>query len=133
MDFSQVNLPSNKKFGFFFSIIFLIFCIYFFYLSKNYLAGIFLFLTILIFLITFFNPNLLSIFNRLWMTIGIKLGNIINPIILFLIYFSLFASYGIIMKILKRDELRIKLNKKLSSFWRVRKETKNFTNFNNQF
>ena len=133
MDFDQVNLPTNKKFGYSFSLIFLIFCSYFFYLSKNYLASIFLFLTILIFLITIFNPNLLSIFNRLWMTIGIKLGNIINPIILFLIYFSLFAPFGIIMKIFKRDELNIKLNKKVSSFWRVRKEIKNLTNFNNQF
>lgn len=67
------------------------------------------------------------------MKIGIKLGNIINPIILFLIFFGLLAPYGIIMKIFRRDELVLKVNKKNNTFWKMRLNDKIVTNFRNQF
>ena len=133
MKYPYPKLPSNKKFGNFFGFVFFIISFYFFYSTKNYVAIFFLILSIIILIIAKVKPNKLFYFNQLWMKIGIKLGNIINPIILFLIFFGLFAPYGIIMKIFRRDELVLKLNKKNNTFWKMRLNDKIVTNFRNQF
>ena len=119
MKFSDIKLPSNRKFGFFFSVIFTIISIYLFFYDNYNTAYIFLVISIIFFLITILKADLLLPFNKLWMSFGFILGLIVNPVVLGIIYFLVFTPTGLIMRLFKRDELRIKL-KKRNSYWKLR-------------
>ena len=127
-----MKLPTNKKFGYFFCSTFFILGGYFFY--NNYLntAYIFLFLTLSFFLITFLKADLLLPLNKIWMKFGYFIGGIVSPIILGIIFFGLFTPYSIIMKIMKRDALRLK-KKTSKSYWIIRSQSKKQTDFKQQF
>jgi hypothetical protein len=66
------------------------------------------------------------------MRFGLLLGMIIGPIVLGIIFFGLFTPYGVVMRILGRDELRLKLVKTKSN-WILRSTTSSQTNFKQQF
>ena len=121
MKFSEIKLPSNRKFGFFFTIIFLIISAYFFF-NESYKSGyFFLLISIIFFIITILKAELLLPLNKLWMRFGFTLGLIINPIVLGIIFFLIFTPIGLIMRLFKRDELRLKI-KKRDSHWKLRTE-----------
>ena len=119
MKFSDIKLPSNRKFGFFFTVIFTIVSIYLFFYNNYSTAYIFSVISIIFFLITILKADLLLPFNKLWMRFGFILGLIVNPVVLGIIYFLVFTPTGLIMRLFKRDELRIKL-KKRNSYWKLR-------------
>jgi len=130
---NNIELPSNFSFGLFFSLIFLCFCIFFFYSKSNFLFYSFGLLSIILFIITIINAKLLMPLNRLWMNLGLFLGRIISPIVLGLIFFTLFTPLGLITRIFGRDELRLKLVQK-RSHWSECNENKNKReSFKNQF
>jgi len=109
---NQISLPSNKKFGFFFSFIFFILALYFFLEIKLTYSYFFAALCIFFILISFFKSNILLPLNKLWMRFGLLLSLIISPIILGIIYFIIFTPIGIFMKLFGRDELFLKNKKK---------------------
>jgi len=115
-------LPSNKKFGYFFSLVFLIlgfvFHSYFFIISFIFI------------LLVLLKPDYLRVFNELWFSLGLLLSKIFNPIIMGIIFYGLFTPIGLIMRLLGRDELGLKKNKQ-STYWKQKK----FSNdsFNNQY
>ena len=121
MKFKLTDLPSNRKFGFFFSGIFALLGVggYFFLKLNSTLVVLFILLFGITFLISFLKPDLLLPFNKLWMTIGLLIGKIISPIILGIIFFLLITPIAIIMRVLGRDELRLKPVKR-ASHWRNR-------------
>ena len=126
------KLPSNKKFGYFFSVIFLIASTYFFY-SKNQFLGYFLIILALLFIIAaFVNAKFLTPLNKLWMGFGLLLGKIISPIVLGILFFGLFTSYAIIMRLIGRDQLHLKI-KNIKSHWIIRSSSNGKTNFKEQF
>ena len=126
-------LPSNKKFGLFFSIVFLLIGIYYYFLSVIILAILFLSLALFFLILTITRPKLLLPLNKLWMRLGLILGSIISPIMLGIIFFGLFTPIAILMRLFSRDELRLKL-KPQSSFWRIRDTSKQVVeSFKNQF
>ena len=129
-----MQLPSNRKFGFFFTFVFFIFSLYFYYNSfSNFYYLITISLSILTLIITLLNSNLLLPFNKGWMSIGYILGIVISPIILSIMYFILITPFGLIRQIFGKDELVLK-NKKLNSYWQDReKNDKINKSFKNQF
>ena len=113
------ELPSNRKFGFFFSFLFLCISIYLIYKSSN-LLSIFTFIIFSVFILaTLFIPNSLKPLNIAWFRIGFILGKIVSPIVLGFIFFILISPLAIILKISGRDELRIKMNVRKSE-WKKR-------------
>jgi len=132
MKFDQIKLPSNKKFGFFFSFVFLIISIYFFY-SINYIVGnLFLIIGLFFLIVTLLNAKLLLPLNKLWMRFGVLLGMIVSPIILGIIFFGLFTPYSLVMKAMGRDALSLnKKNKK--SYWIMKSLENSKINFKQQF
>lgn len=132
MKFSDAKLPSNKKFGYFFSFVFFIIALYLFYLKNQNIGYILTTFAILLISVTFIRASLLHPFNKLWMRIGILLGNLISPIILGIIFFGMFTPYSIVMKIIGRDELRLKQNKN-KSYWINRSQNLIQTDFKKQF
>ena len=130
---SKIELPSNRKFGFFFSAIFITLGLYFY--TKNLDNYFFIFCVVgtIFLLITFFNEKLLSPFNKLWMQLGLLLGRIVSPIILGIIFYLLFTPIAIISKLFGRDELRIRF-KTRRSHWKLRnKDTIKDVVFDKQF
>lgn len=132
MNLSKLKLPSNKKFGFFFSAIFFIIFIYLYFKDVLYISFFFGFLAFLFLSLTLLKAELLLPLNKFWMTIGLVLSLIINPIIMGLIFFFLFTPMAIVMRIVGRDELRLRFNNK-SSHWLSRKEASKIDSFRNQF
>lgn len=134
MGLSDVTLPSNRKFGLLFSGIFLILGMYLFYRGASdilvFLSCTFSLITLVISLIF---PGVLFPFNRLWMRFGLILGRIVSPIILATIFFGLISPVGIFLRLFGRDELVLKVAKKVT-YWRSRKDSKiSRESFKNQF
>ena len=134
MNFNDVQIPSNKKFGLLFTVIFILISSYLYYYNSNLYFSLIFFIFASIFLVlTIFKPSLLTFYNKLWMRFGFFLGRIVNPIVLGIIFFGLITPIAIIMKLFNRDELRIKkINRE--SFWKERlPQDSNSNSFKNQF
>lgn len=130
---NEVELPSNKRFGYLFSLIFLISSTYFLWIDNHLLAISFLITSLTFLLITLLKPDLLYPLNKLWMRFGLLLGMIISPIILGLLFFGLFTPTSIVMRLFKRDELQIRFSQK-ESYWNHKEEaTYSSDMFKNQF
>ena len=115
-----MKLPSNKNFGYFFSLVFFIVSTYLYYNEILTISYVFIIITIIFFTVTIINANLLLPLNKLWMRFGFLLGKIISPIILGVIFFGLITPYGIIMRMFGRDELNLKKIKSKSYWCRVK-------------
>ena len=132
MNISKVELPSNQKFGIFFTVLFFALSVYFFFKNIDIFFYLFGFFTIAFFTITIIKADFLHPLNKLWMRFGILLGIIMSPIILGIIYFLMFTPMAIPMRILGRDELKLRFKKK-NSYWIQRDNTTQPENFKYQF
>ena len=131
--FQEIQLPTNRKFGFFFAGVFAVIAVYFINEGSSVLAYFFLGLAVIFILISLVLADFLLPLNKLWMYFGLLLGKIVSPIVLGVIFFGLFTPIALVMRIVGRDELRLKV-KTLPSFWKPRVEsTLSSTRFENQF
>ena len=87
MKYAKIELPSSRKFGFFFTFVFLIIASYFFLSDGILISYAFFTLAAVLLLITFVNEHALHPLNKLWMRFGQLLGILISPIILGIIFF----------------------------------------------
>ena len=132
MNFSEVKLPSNRKFGFFFAAIFLLASSYLYYVDNKVMVYIFGVICGIFLIVTIINADALLPLNKLWMKFGILLGKIVSPIIMGIIFFGIFTPIAILMRLFRRDELRLSFKKK-KTHWINRKDIKEFDTFKKQF
>ena len=118
----KITLPSNTKFGVFFSIIFLFLGWYFYSEKTIFLCYFLIFLSGIFLIITIFNSKILLPLNKLWMKFGLFLGSIIAPLVMGIVYFMVVTPVGLIMRSLGKDLLRIKKNKSASTYWIAREK-----------
>ena len=117
---SELQLPTNKKFGFFFAAVFLVATTYFYINNASSSVVITLGVIGLSFLgATLVNSDLLLPLNRLWMRFGLLLGMIISPIVMGIIFFGLFTPMSLTMRLFRRDELRLRFKNK-KTHWILR-------------
>ena len=128
----EIKLPSNHKFGFFFSIIFLLASLYSYYIDSEIMVYVLGTLCGTFLVITIINAKILLPLNKLWMKFGVLLGMIISPIIMGVIFFGIFTPIAIIMRLAGRDELHLRL-KKQKTHWINRKTLNEVDSFKNQF
>ena len=112
---NKINLPSNRIFGFFFGIVFLILGVFFF--EKKIISYFFLFLSIVFIFLGFLNSEKLKLFNFLWIKLGLTIGAIIAPIAIGFVYYFLISPISIFMRLVGQDPLKIKNRKKVKSYW----------------
>jgi hypothetical protein len=74
------------------------------------LAGVFL-------AIALFLPGWLHPANRLWLKFGLLLGRIINPIVMAILFYLVFAPVGILLRLLGKDPLRLKFDRQKTTYW----------------
>ena len=118
----NIELPDDKRFGQFFSALFLLAGLYFLFNESVILSSVFFFFSLLTFLAAYLNAKILRPFNVGWMFLGFVLGVIVSPLILGSIYIFLFSPVALLQKLLGRDELS--LNGKSSySYWQERSKT----------
>ena len=132
MKLSEIELPSNKKFGYFFTLIFTSVSIYFFINSILSWAILFAFIGVIFFITTFVKASLLLPLNKLWMRFGLLLGQIISPLVLGIIFFGIFTPVALLMRLSGRDELRLKFKNK-TSYWILRNEPIQGDSFRRQY
>ena len=128
----EIKLPSNYKFGFFFSTIFFLASLYSYYIDSEIMAYVLGALCGIFLVITIINAKILLPLNKLWMKFGVLLGMIVSPIIMGIIYFGIFTPIAIIMRLSGRDELRLKF-KQQKTHWINRKSLKEVDSFKNQY
>lgn len=132
MDNHKIKLPSNKSFGALFSVVFLIVAIYFYINKNNSFFLIFGNFSIIFTILTLTKPDILSLFNKMWMRFGLFLGKITNPIVMGFIFFFIFTPVSFLMRLFGRDELSLQFKKK-SSYWINRTEYNQSNSYNHQF
>ena len=110
-----MKLPSNRIFGFFFGIVFLI--LGFFFYEKKIISYFFLFLSIVFIFLGFLNSKKLKLLNFLWIKLGLTLGAIIAPIAIGFVYYFLISPISLLMRLVGQDPLKIKNKKKVKSYW----------------
>ena len=128
----NIELPSNHKFGYFFTFIFLISSIYFFFKEIDIAFYIIGTCSIVFFLLTFFKSKILTPLNKLWMSFGLILGMIVSPIVMGAIFYIIFTPIGILMRLFGRDELLLQFKTK-PSYWTKRNVDIQSNSFRRQF
>jgi len=113
---SQYQLPSNKKFGLFFTAIFLALALYSQWKANTSWVIGSLVLAVVFATVTALAPKLLTLPNKLWFSIGELLGKITSPIVLGIMYFLLITPIAIVTRKLGRDVLLIK-RRDVNSYW----------------
>ena len=113
------QLPSNFKFGCFFSFLFSSLGVYAYWNEWNLVAGIAVVIAVSFAFATLIAPKTLTPLNRLWFGIGLLLGKIVSPVVLGVIFFLLISPISIVLRLFGRDELKLK-QRNLDSYWVVR-------------
>ena len=109
-------MSSNRSFGLVFFFVFLAISLWPIINGDQIriwavvVAIVFLFLGLI-------KSRLLSPLNKLWFKFGIKLGAIIAPIVMAFVFFLVVTPTGFIMRILGKDLLNKKYDKKKSTYW----------------
>ena len=118
----KIKAGTERNFGLVFATVFAIISLYPLWFGKNIhlwaciIAFIFFFFTV-------FLPKILILPNKLWFKFGSFLSAIVSPIIMGMIFFLTVTPTGMIMRLLGKDILNQKINKKIKSYWIKRKKT----------
>jgi len=112
----NIKISSNRSFGIVFFIVFLFIALYPITYSEDIRIWS-LIISFIFIILGLLNSKILSPLNKLWFKFGVILGKIISPIIMGIIFFFVFPLIGLIMKVLGKDLLRLKLNKKDNTYW----------------
>ena len=116
----KITTKNLRDFGLIWSLIFTILGIYplvqhsfkleFLNFWATGLALIFLLITIL-------KPKFLSKFYEIWIKFGEFMGHITSTIILAILFFGVFTPISLFFKIIRRDPLNRKIDKKAKTYW----------------
>ena len=126
---NDIKISSNKSFGIVFFIVFLLIGLYPIIHDEN--IRIWSLIISCIFLVLgFLNSSILTPLNLLWFKFGILLGKLISPIIMGFVFFLVVTPIGLIMRLFKKDLLKLKKNN-AKSYWI--KRSINESSMKNQF
>ena len=126
---SNIKIGTNKSFGIFFFLFFLIVSL--FPLLKDENIRIWSLIIALTFLILgLMNSKILTPLNKIWFKFGILLGSFVSPIVMGIVFFIIVTPTSIIMKLLGKNLLNLKRTNK-STYWIERPKIK--SNMKNQF
>jgi Saxitoxin biosynthesis operon protein SxtJ len=67
-------------------------------------------------------PSLLSTLNHTWLTLGLSLHRIVNPVIMAVLFYGTILPVGLLMRAAGNDPLRLKLDRSAGSYWLERSD-----------
>ncbi|MEM7302344.1 MAG: hypothetical protein AAF468_14775 [Pseudomonadota bacterium] len=105
---SQQIGPSDRKFGYFFSVLMLLVGWFFYGDGQGVLVHVPFGLALFFFASASIYPSILAPLNASWMKLGYVLARIVNPIVMGIIFFGIITPLAVIVRTFGRDELRLK-------------------------
>lgn len=64
-----------------------------------------------------FAPRVLRRPNLLWAKLGLLLGKVVSPVVLGVLFFLMLAPFGLVMRALGKDPLRLTLDRDATTYW----------------
>lgn len=113
---NQVLLPSDKKFGRLFAVIFSIVAVYAKWRDAELWAALAIFLAVLLAILSITASHLLAPLNKFWFRLGILQGKVMNPIVLGVIFYLLITPVSLVTRLFGRDVLSLR-ERVVSSYW----------------
>ena len=113
---SKIKIGSNRSFGLVFFFVFIVISLW--PLLHGDHIRIWAIIVSLVFLILgLIKSRLLTPLNKLWFKFGIILGAVVGPFIMGVIFFLTVVPMGLVMKIMGKDLLNKKYDKKKTTYW----------------
>ena len=112
----ETKISSNRNFGLVFFTIFLILSIWSL-MYENPIRVWSLLISIIFLILGLTSSKILTPLNQLWFKFGMLLGGIISPIIMVVVFFIVITPIGLFMKIMNKDLLNKKYDKKKITYW----------------
>ena len=125
----EIKISSNRSFGLVFFIVFLLIATYPL-LNDGHLRIWSLIISVIFLVLGLLNSKTLYPLNKIWFKFGIFLGKIISPLVMGLIFFTVVTPIGLFMRLLNKDLLSLKFNKK-KTYWIEKNEP--ISKMKNQF
>ena len=107
---------SIKSFGILFFIVFLLIGLWPL-LNDSDLRIWSLILSAIFLVLGLIESKILIPLNKYWIKLGEILGKIIAPIVMAIIFFLVLTPISLMLKIFKKDVLRLAFSKKIESYW----------------
>jgi len=123
------KLPTNRNFGIVFFVFFLLISLWLF-LNNKTLVYWPLTISIVFLILGLLNAKILTPINKTWIKFGEILGSIVSPIVMAIIFFGIVTPIGLFLKLIGKDVLKLKQDKK-NTYW-IEKDNSN-NNMKNQF
>ena len=112
----NIKISSNRSFGIVFFIVFLFIALYPITYSEDIRIWS-LIISFIFIILGLLNSKILTPLNKLWFKFGVILGKIVSPTIMGIIFFLVVTPIGLLMRLLGKDLLRLKYNKKDNTYW----------------
>ena len=116
---SEVEVGSSRSFGIVFAVVFTAIGLYPL-IDDNPVRIWSLAIAALFLLLAFVAPSILDPLNKLWFKFGMLLARIVNPIVMFVIFVVSVLPIALILRLLRKDLLRLKFAPEEASYWIVR-------------
>ena len=110
---TTVLMPSDRKFGWTFTVIFVL-------LGAFAYSPVLVGLGAILALITLTRAHWLAPAKRAWMKLGELLHHIVSPVVMGLIYFAVFTPTAIVMRLAGRDALDRSFDAAAPTYWKRR-------------
>jgi hypothetical protein len=65
-------------------------------------------------------PRALAPFNRLWLRLGLLMYNVVNPVVMALIFYGAVLPTALVMRLARKDLLRLQRDPDAASYWITR-------------
>jgi hypothetical protein len=116
-DTTVVRLPSERKFGITLASLLLIVGIYAVFRNLGWRwCAVALTGSASVAAITVMAPSTLAPLNTGWFYVGDKMGKVISPLVLGVVFFGLLAPIAVVARALGRDTLRLR-TRSVGSYW----------------
>jgi len=125
----DVKISSNKSFGLVFFIVFFLISIYPLLNNQNIRLWS-LAISIIFLVLGVLNSKILTPLNKIWFKFGMLLGSVVSPFVMGIIFFFVVTPTAFLMKIIGKDILNLKQNKK-NTYWIEKSDLK--SKMKNQF
>ena len=112
----EIKLSSDRSFGIVFLLVFLAMGIWM-VLGSHPEGWLFLAGSVILFVVTLARPSILGPLNRAWFKFGLLLGQVVNPLILGVVFFLVITPMAVFRRLWGKDSLHLKFNLCLESYW----------------
>ena len=119
----DVKAPSERSFGITFAVVLaLLGAFSYWHRGISTTFYVVLVLSAVFAIVTLTAPRLLRPLNLIWLKFGLLLHKVVNPVIMGILFFGIFAPIGIIMRAIGADLLRLKRKPASETYWIVRRD-----------